>query len=238
MEGVLAQMDQLVLEAEPRTIRGKQVRQLRREGLVPAVVYGKETAPAHVQIPVRPLELALSKAGESALIRLKIAGQDEPTTVLVREQQRNVLTQVITHVDFYAVVMTEKLTVHIPLTLVGQPPVLALGGGVLIQPLEEVEVECLPGDLVSHISVDVSVLKTFDDAIHVRDLVLPPGIEVLEDADEIVATCTPIAEEKAEELAAAPVEAGEVEVIKKGKKEEEVPEETPGAKGKEQPKKE
>ena len=234
-------MGQLILEAEPRTVTGKQVKQLRREGLVPAVLYGKATAPVQVQLQQRPLELVLMKAGEAALISLKIAGEANLRTVLVREQQRNVLTQAVKHVDFYAVVMTEKMSVHIPLTLEGQPPVLAQGGGVLLQPLEEVEVECLPGDLVSHISVDVSVLKTFDDAIHVRDLVLPPGIEVLEDPDELVATCTPVAEEKAEELVAAPVEAAEVEVVKKGKKEEEgegeEAEEVP-QKGKVQPRKE
>lgn len=218
-------MDQLILEAEPRTVTGKQVRHLRREGLVPAVIYGKATAPVHVQIPQRPLELVLTKAGEAALISLKIAGEADMRTVLVRDQQRNVLTQAINHVDFYAVVMTEKLRVHIPLSLEGEPPVLELAQGILLQPLEEVEVECLPGDLVSHISVDVSVLKTFDDAIHVRDLILPPGIEVLADPGELVATCTPIAEEKAEELVTAPVVAPEVEVIKKGKKEEEEAEE-------------
>jgi large subunit ribosomal protein L25 len=214
-------MDQLILEAEPRTILGKQVKQLRREGLVPAVIYGKATAPVQIQLQQRPLELALTKAGEAALISLKIAGETELRTVLVREQQRHVLTQAITHVDFYAVVMTEKLRLSIPLTLVGEPPVLEQAQGILLQPLEEVEVECLPGNLVSHITVDVTTLKTFDDAIHVRDLVLPPGIEVLNDLGDLVATTTPIAEEKAEELEAAPVEAADVEVVKKGKKEEE-----------------
>ncbi len=213
-------MDQLILEAEPRTIKGKQVNQLRRQGLVPAVVYGKATAPMHVQVPRRPLELALSRAGESTLISLRVAGQDEPLTVLVRDQQRDFLTQAVTHVDFYAVVMTETIRVHIPLVLEGEPPVLQKFQGVLLQPKEEVEVECLPKDLVPHIAVDVSTLQTFDDAIYVKDLVLPAGIQVLDDPDELVATVSSVAEE-VPEAEAAPVEPGEVEVIKKGKKVEE-----------------
>lgn len=217
-------MDQLILDAEPRTVKGKQVNQLRRQGLVPAVVYGKAIAPVHVQLPRRPLELALEKAGESTLISLRVAGRSEPLTVLVRDQQRDVLTQAVTHVDFYAVVMTETIRVHIPLVLEGEPPVLQKFQGVLLQQKEEVEVECLPKDLVPHITVDVSALQTFDDAIYVKDLVLPPGIEVLDEPDELVATVSPVAEE-VPEAEAAPVEPGEVEVIKKGKKEEEEAEE-------------
>lgn len=217
-------MDQLVLEAEPRTIKGKQVNQLRRQGLVPAVVYGKAIAPMHVQVPRRPLEQALSKAGESTLISLRVVGWPEPLTVLVRDQQRDFLTQAVTHVDFYAVVMTEAIRVHIPLVLEGEPPVLQKFQGVLLQQKEEVEVECLPKDLVPHITVDVSTLQTFDDAIYVKDLVLPPGIQVLDDPDEVVATVSPVAEE-APEAEAAPAEPGEVEVIKKGKKVEEEAEE-------------
>jgi large subunit ribosomal protein L25 len=213
-------MDQLVLEAEPRTIKGKQVNQLRRQGLVPAVVYGKATAPIPVQVPRRPLELVLSKAGESTLISLRVADRAEPLTVLVRDQQRDALTQVITHVDFYAVVMTETIRARIPLVLEGEPPVLQKFQGVLLQQKEEVEVECLPKDLVPHITVDVSTLQTFDDSIYVKDLVLPAGIQVLDDPEELVATVSPVAEE-AVEAEAAPAEPGEVEVIKKGKKEEE-----------------
>lgn len=217
-------MDQLILEAEPRTVKGKQVNQLRRQGLVPAVVYGKATSPIAIQVARRPLELALSKAGESTLISLRVAGQKEPLTVLVRDQQRDFLTQTVTHVDFYAVVMTETIRVHIPLVLEGEPPVLAKFQGVLLQQKEEVEVECLPKDLVPHIAVDVSGLQTFDDAIHVKDLVLPAGIQVLDDPEDLVATVSPVAEEVVE-AEGAPVEPGEVEVIKKGKKEEEEAEE-------------
>jgi len=216
-------MNQLTLEAEPRTITGKQVNQLRRRELVPAVVYGKAITPMHVQVPRRPLELILNKAGESTLISLRIAGQKEPLTVLVRDQQRDLLTQAISHVDFYAVVMTETIRVHIPLVLEGEPPVLEQYQGVLLQQKEEVEVECLPKDLVSHITVDVSTLKTFDDAIYVKDLVLPEGIQVLDDPEDMVATVSPAAAE-VPEAEAAPEEPGEVEVIKKGKKEEEAEE--------------
>lgn len=217
-------MDQLALDAEPRTIQGKQVNQLRRKGLVPAVVYGKVTEPIPVQVPQRSLERVLAEAGESTLISLRVAGRPEPFAVLVRDQQRDVLTQAVTHVDFYAVVMTETIRVRIPLVLEGEPPVLQKFQGVLLQPKEDVEVECLPKDLVPHIAVDVSALQAFDDAIYVKDLVSPAGIEVLDDPDDLVATVSPAAEE-VPEAEAAPVEPGEVEVIKKGKKVEEEGEE-------------
>jgi large subunit ribosomal protein L25 len=218
-------MAQLILNAEPRTLTGKRVKQLREQGLVPAIVYGKATSPIPVQISLRELELALTEAGEATLLSLSIAGESAPRTVLVRDEQRDVIKQHVVHADFYEVVMTEKLRVHIPLVLEGQPPILVEASGVLIQPVEEVEAECLPADLVSHITVDVSGLKTFDDAIFVRDLVLPPGIEVLTEPEDLVAKVSPSAAEvEAEEEAAAEVPEAEVEVIKKGKKEEEAAE--------------
>lgn len=218
-------MNTVTLTAEPRTTTGKRVKVLRSEGLVPAVVYGKSIAPVHIQVPERNLELALSEAGEASLVSLQIEGEDAARTVLVRDQQRDVLTHRIIHADFYEVVMTEKLRAHVPLVLDGRPSFLDEVDGVLLQMLEEVEVECLPGDLVPHITVDVSGLTSFDDAIYVKDLVPPPGIEVLADVDEMIAKVTPVAVPAAEEEEEAiPVMPEEVEVIRKGKAEAEAEE--------------
>lgn len=216
-------MDNPVLNAQPREITGKHVKQLRRDGLIPAVVYGKAVAPIHIQIPLRDMESALTEVGEAALLSLQIEGEKKPRSVLVRDQQRDVLTQRILHADFYEVVMTETLRARVPLVLEGDAPVLEEADGLLIQQLEEVEVECLPGDLVPQIVVDVSGLETFDDAIYVKDLAVPKGIEILIDPEEMVVKATPIAaevEEEIEEEEAILVAADEVEVVGKPEREE------------------
>ena len=216
-------MDNLVLNAQPREIIGKHVKQLRRDDLIPAVVYGKAVAPIHIQVPLRELESALTEVGEAALLSLQIEGEKKPRSVLVRDQQRDVLTQRILHADFYEVVMTETLRAHVPLVLEGEAPILAQADGLLIQQMEEVEVECLPGDLVPQIVVDVSGLETFDDAIYMKDLAVPKGIELLADAEEMIVKATPIVaevEEEVEEEELIPVDADEVEVVGRPEREE------------------
>ncbi len=215
-------MDKLVLNAQPREITGKQVKRLRREGLIPAVIYGKAVQPIHIQVPLKEMELALTEVGEAALLSLQIEGEKKPRSVLVRDQQRDVITQRILHADFYEVVMTETLRAHVPLVLEGEAPILEEADGLLIQQLEEVEVECLPGDLVPQIVVDVSGLESFDDAIYVKDLAVPPGIEILVEPEEMVVKATPAAAEVEveEEEEAIPVAADEVEVVGKPEKAE------------------
>lgn len=214
-------MDKLILNAQPREITGKQVRTLRSEGIIPAVIYGKAVAPIHIQVPLRELEAALTEVGEAALLSLQIAGEKAPRSVLVRDQQRDVLTQRILHADFYEVVMTETLRARVPLVLEGEAPVLEDADGLLIQQMEEVEVECLPGDLVPQIVVDVSGLESFDDAIFVKDLTVPAGIEILADAEEMVVKATPItAEVEEEEEELIPMAADEVEVVGRAEREE------------------
>jgi len=212
-------MERVELKAEKRTVLGKKVKRLRREGIIPAVLYGHKIESMPLQVEERELRRVLSQAGEHRLIELKIGRSRKPHMVLARDVQWDVITGRPLHVDFYAVVMTEKITTAVPLVLVGEAPATEHGDVVLLQNLDEVEIECLPSDLIEAIEVDVSGLEEVDQAIYVRDLQLPPAVEILTDPDEIVARVGWAApEEVKEEVPEAPEE---VEVIAKGEEAEE-----------------
>jgi len=149
----------------------------------------------------------------------------EPKMVLIRGLQRNPLRRDLLHVDFYQVAMMEKLTAQVPLVFVGEAPGVA-AGGILLHNIDEVEIECLPGDLLRQIDVDISGLQEIDDAIHVKDLKVSAAIKILRDPDEVVVKILPPAKEEVEEAVAEVVPA-EVEEIPKGKeaKEKEAEEE-------------
>ena len=226
-------MEQILLDAELRDITGKAVRHLRREGYVPAVVYGHRTEPISLQVAERALQLALRVAGTNRLVTLKVAGQESPRMVLVRELQRDALSHAMLHVDFYEVVMTEKITADVPVVLTGESKLVKGGGGLLLQNLDAIEVECLPGDLPSQIMIDLSTLMEVNQAVMVRDLKMGEAVSVLTDLDEVVVKILPPEAEEVEE-APAPAEVAEVEVVgKKPKAEEEVPETEEQAAGKE-----
>jgi large subunit ribosomal protein L25 len=210
-------MDGLELTAERRVIIGKHVKQLRRAGLVPAVVFGHAIEAMSIQIPAKALRLALAGGGSKRLITLKIAGEAATTLALPREIQRDALTAAIQHVDFQAVVMTEKLRTRASLSFVGHSPAVDDGSGQLFPILDSIDIECLPGDLISSIQVDLSGLAHVDDTIHVSDLVVPEAIKIMTPAEEPVIRVVHVTEAPVEEVAAAEGVSEEVEVIKKGK---------------------
>jgi large subunit ribosomal protein L25 len=141
----------------------------------------------------------------------------------VRDVQRDPIRGSVLHVDFYRVQMTERLTAEIPLVLEGESPIIGRHEGILLQGLSTVEVECLPGDLVDAIAVDLADLLEIDDSIHVRDLAIPSGIDVLTDPDELIVRVAPLAEEEViEEIVEEELLPGEeVEVIAEGEEGEE-----------------
>ncbi len=195
-------MERLELRAEKRSIIGKKVKRLRREGLIPAVLYGHKTASIPLQVKERELRRVLSQAGGHMLISLKIEGEEEPRTVLVHEIQKDAITGGLLHADFYQVITTEKVTAEVPLVFVGEAPALLGGEAVLVHGLETVEVECLPDNLIESIEVDVSGLKEIGQAIYVRDLKVPPDIKILTDGEERVVEIVRTApEEEVEEEA-------------------------------------
>ena len=214
-------MEQIELKTQKRKVLGKKVKNLRREGLVPAVLYGHKTDAVPLQVEERELNRILTQAGGHRLIALKIGRARKRQMALAREVQWDVITGRPIHVDFYAVVMTEKLTTAVPLVLVGEAPAAERAEVILLQGLDEVEIECLPGDLIEAIEVDVSELEEVDQAVYVKDLRVPSTVEILTDPEEIVARVDWAAPEEVEEEEVVPVEPVEVEVIAKGKEEAE-----------------
>jgi len=218
-------MEAILLDAELRNVTGKAVRHMRREGYVPAVVYGHRTAPVSLQVPERALHQALRVAGTNRLITLQVSGEETPKMVLVRELQRDALSHAMLHVDFYEVVMTEKITAEVPIVLLGESKLVKGGGGLLFQGLDAIEVECLPGDLPQHAEIDLSNLVEIDQAVYVRDLKLGDAVKVMTDLNEVVVKILPPQAEEVEEVV-TPTEPAEVEVVgKKPKAEEEAVEE-------------
>jgi large subunit ribosomal protein L25 len=198
-------MSTLELRAEPRSIVGKKVRFLRRQGIVPGNIYG-HTASAAIQFAARDIEQTIHRAGKTNLVTLAVEG-GEPTTVLVKAWQRHPYKGDLLHVDFYRVLMTETLRVDVPIRLTGDAPAVKLTGGTPFQPLAALSVECLPGDIPEAIEVDISGLAEDDASIYVRDLAVPSGVTVLTDGDEMIVKIMPPTLQREEEEEAAEGEA-------------------------------
>ena len=209
------------LEAQPRTIVGKKVGQLRRQGIVPVVVYGAALeAAVNLQVPYRPLQVALAKAGGTHLIEINADGSTH--TVLARAVQRDVIKGDILHVDFLAVDLTQTITTNVQIHLVGDSPAAEARLGILSQVANALTVEALPADLISQVPVDISGLAEVGDSIHVRDLDLGGKVTILNDPDELIVHITAISEALSEDEleAAAAAAAAEPEVIRREREED------------------
>lgn len=209
--------ERTVIEAEPREVIGKQTSQLRREGWIPGVIYGRKTLKS-VQMEQKALRRALRKVGTTHLADVAIDGKTH--TVLVREIQQHPTRGDIVHVDFMEVDMKAKLRATAELVATGTAAPETEGLGVATLMLREVEIECLPDDLVAEIEFAMTAIATPDDVILVKDLVAPKGVEILTDPDVLVARFEYAASEE-EELGEGDASAEDVEVISRGKKEEE-----------------
>jgi large subunit ribosomal protein L25 len=212
-------MEEITLKASKRNVIGKQVKALRREGILPAVVYGRHVGSFPISLDMRDASRILEKAATSALIVLDVDGNKHYT--LVREKQRNPVLGTIRHVDFQAVSLTEKVRSKVAVYVIGEAPAVDTYFGILVSNLEQLEVESLPKSLPERIEVDISGLKEIGDAFYVRDLILPKGVEVLDNPDEIIVVVTaPVSEAVAEEEEAgfAP---SEPELVERSKREEE-----------------
>lgn len=177
--------NELILMAEPREIHGKKVKRLRREGLVPGVVYGPvidETI--SVSVNEREFRKFFMAHGHSTIFTLKWDGGSQP--VLIREVQREPVRQDMLHVDFFAPNMNVTLRQSVPVAL--QHAADIDGGGVLQHVLNEIEVEALPANLPSEIAVDISGLTSVGDSLHVRDIVAPENVQIVSDPDATVAS--------------------------------------------------
>lgn len=152
---------------------------------IAAVMYGKNIENQSLKVKRAEFEKLFSQAGESNLIDLDFG--DGPVNVLVKDVQRDVVKHFITHIDFYQVNMKEKINAEIPLHFIGESKAVRELGGILIKEINEIKVECLPGNLVNHIDVDVSVLQDLNDVIKVKDVIMPQGMESLLDPETNVA---------------------------------------------------
>lgn len=178
------------LSAKARTVLGRKVKDLRAAGLIPAVVYGGKDNPVSISLNANDFKKTYEQTGSSTLIELNVEGGNTDN-VLAQEPQYNPVTGNINHVDFIRIRMDEKLTTEIPLEIVGESEAVEQLDGTLVTPRDNIEVECLPKDLVHEIKVDISVLKTFDDQIKVTDIVAPEGIEILTEQEEVIAMVEP-----------------------------------------------
>ncbi len=209
------------LTALPREGTGKgSARKLRAAGRVPAVIYGHGDATRNLTVDAHELELLFARIRvENTIIDVDIEG-DEPVKVLVREVQKHVYRNDVLHVDFYQIHAGQRITVEVPVRLVGAAPGVK-AGGILQHALNSVEVRCLPDHIPDTITVDISTLD-IGDSVHISDVTPPEGVEFHVDSDRTVCSVIAPAVATAEEVAAAvPSELTEPEVIAKGKVDEE-----------------
>jgi large subunit ribosomal protein L25 len=218
-------MEQIALKAEPRTLIGRHVKELRVQGYVPGVVYGSQVESTPIQVEGKSLQKVLAKAGGNTLIELQI-GKKKPVLTLAREIQRDSIRHNILHVDFYRVVMTERITAEVPLVLTGKAPALE-EGGILVHGLNTIEVQCLPADLPSKFEVDLSSLAEFNDLVAVGDLQVPPAVTIISDPESVIARIEAprIVEEEVEVLEEEVEVSAEPELVGKEEPEEEAEEE-------------
>lgn len=172
--------------AQERTIFGKKVRFLRREGLISASVFGKDFKNLSLAINEKEFSSLYKTAGETSLVDLKVK-EAKPFKVLISQVQRHPVTKAVVAVSFYKVNLTEKITANIPLVFVGESPAVHAKEGILLTLMDELEVACLPADLPQHIEVDISGLLKIDDAVAVKDLKLDRGkVEVKAEPEELI----------------------------------------------------
>lgn len=208
------------LHAEPRRIRGKKVRFMRREGTIPANVYGRGSDSLQVQVDAVEMGKLLSEHGTGGIIALNLTGEKHPKSVLVREVQRDPLTDNVLHVDFQQISMAEEVKVTVPLVLVGESPAVKAKAGMLLQVVYDLEVRGQARQIPEKIEVDISDLAEAEQAVLLRDISLGEGLVASADPDEVVVKVepprvmveeevVPVAEEEVAE--AAPAEAVEAE---------------------------
>ena len=214
-------MEKVVLKATKRDVIGKQVKAMRREGKLPAVIYGRHLEPISIVLDAHTAGLALSKVSASSLVTIDVEGKEYPA--LVRERQRDFIKGVLTHVDFLAVDMNEKIRTSVGLAFVGVSGAVKDYNGILVHNLERLEVECLPGDLPERINVDISLLKQIGDIFRVKDLAISEKVRILADEEETIAVVTITKDEASAQSAAAGTgEATSPELsVERGKKDEE-----------------
>lgn len=213
------------LKVEKREVLGKKVKALRRMGIIPAELYGREVENLHLSVDVKKFDEVYSEAGENTVVNVLVDGATKP--VLIHSVQRNYLTDEIESVDFYEVKMDEKIEANVPIEFVGESPAVKDLDGILIKAMDEVNVEALPADIPSEITIDLSQLKSLGESIYVKDLPVTEKYKFMVDLETVVVT---VSEPKAEEEVAEEITPEDVVVEgeEEKKAEEKASEETSG----------
>lgn len=202
-------MEQIPLKAEIRTVTGRKVKQLRKEGLIPAHVFGHKVQTIHIQVKKTEFKDVFEKAGETGIIDLKIDSKSHP--VMVRGRQIHPVTDEVLHIDFYQVNLTEKVSVNVPIEITGEAPAVEKKIGLLLTPITEIEIEALPADIPESIEVDITNLLNIGDEIKVADLKVDRSkVEIATPEDLVVAQIGELVTREMEEVEAE-VEAEQAE---------------------------
>jgi len=225
--------EQIIIEAQKRTVKGKQVGALRRQGILPGIIYGRikkdQIQPIPIQLDLHEVSQTIKKLTGSSLVTLNVEGEKYPA--ILRESQRDIIYGTLRHVDFMAVSLSETLQTEVPIELIGQAPAEINMAAVVVTGVSVLEIECLPQDLPDRIEVDATILEDIDSVIYVKDLDISENITILTDPDELIAGVTYVTieeeeeEEEEGELAELLDEDMEPEVIEKGKRDDEFDEE-------------
>ena len=203
-------MKRLELEVSKRDITGKKVRFLRRQGIIPANIYGHGIDSTAINVDAKSLKHLLAHAGMTDLISLKMDDSKNPLRVLVREVQKNPINDDLLHVDFYQVRMDEKIKADVPIVFVGEAPVLKkVKNSSVLHLIDSLPIEALPDDLPHSLEVDVSGLEELDSTIHVKDIHLGDGITLLSDPEQMAVKVI----EAKKEVEEVPVEAAVAEEV-------------------------
>lgn len=215
-------MSKVKFELLEGKVREQSAKDSRRQGLIPAVLYGHGLPSKSIEVDSKKFGKILRTAGFSSLVNLKLNDGGEHS-VLIRDVVHHPLKDAIIHADFYQVRMDEKIEAQVPLHFVGEAPAVKDLGGVLIRNLDAVKVTALPADLPHNIEVDISALSGFDKVIRVSDMTAPEGVVIDHSAEEVVALVQePRSEQELEQLSAEVKE--DVEAVEGVKKEEPVAE--------------
>ncbi len=207
----------LELTLDAREAQGKANKRLRREGFVPGVVYGKGEDSTNVQVEAKTFEVLYRAAGKTSVVKFRLPGASRATSGFIKSVQRHPLSGRALHVDYYLVNLKVEMEVDVPLIFTGEAPAVEATGGTLLHNLSSIHVKALPTDIPHEIVVDVSVLKSLDVAIHVRDLNLNRDlVTVMTDGETQVATVVPPRVEEEPETVVAEGEEGEGEGAEDG----------------------
>jgi large subunit ribosomal protein L25 len=213
------------LSAKIRKETGRKVGALLDAGRIPAVVYGPGEKNASIDVDYQEFRKVLHEAGESSLVELDVEGEKAKRLVLIHEIQRNPVEDTFIHIDFFQANLKEETEAEVPLVFEGEAAAVKDLGGTLVKNMSEIEVKALPQNLPHEIKVSIESLKTFEDRILVKDLILPKDVKATANPEEIVASV--LAQADVEEELTTPIEekVEEVEKVEKEKKEEVVIEE-------------